>query len=693
MGCVLVLLLTHQIMAQTAGTIKYLRVGSLNSYFGSRGTEPEGGKGSTDNGDDQEWWPAEYGDCLANLWGRGMSIGTKNFQDPVLGSNFAYKVVCVGPRDNPAQAGMFFPSTHRLIGKFAHPLVLVDNAPGSEMDYEDLLDEIRPDLNADRMIETVIHSSIGLTVTRRIKSFSNHLYSNIFFYEYVLTNTGIIDDEGGTYPQDLKDVILHFQSRYAPAGGEPVPGYDQGWGIWNTLWGESTVNQTLNAGTSNPCMQYCWYGGHSNRNVPDDWGCPDELETGVLGGVQYIGYVTLHVDKSASDNSNDKMQPMTTAILNADDDDVNLYYNQYDADNMRIKYQAFTQGHMEQTHADYIIQNGILANNYPNIGGGYETCSGFGPWDIAVGDSVKVVYAEAVDGINRSLARSVGRNWLLWYNGEATPTLTKPDGSDAGSDYNAYKREWVKTGEDSLLRTFNRAVEVYDNGMQIASPPVPPSQFYVNSGGDRIALSWSHESEADPHFTGYIIYRSEGNVQQPETVYKKIFPNDTISAPGTAPDGSGMNYFADQSALRGKNYYYYVQAKDDGSQAGVTLTSSLFWTLTSAPATLQRPAVIDSLEAIRIVPNPYDIRSRVFQYGVKDSFDRIAFLNLPPVCTIRIFTERGDLIWTKEHTNYTGDELWDSLTSSGQIVVSGIYLVHFETPEGGSIIRKMIIIR
>ena len=123
------------------------------------------------------------------------------------------------------------------------------------------------------------------------------------------------------------------------------------------------------------------------------------------------------------------------------------------------------------------------------------------------------------------------------------------------------------------------------------------------------------------------------------------------------------------------------------------LYSGKFWTLTSAPAYLRRPAVEDSLKAIRIVPNPYDIRSRVLQYGVDASFDRIAFLNLPPLCTIRIFTERGDLIWTKEHTNFSGDELWDSKTSSGQIVVSGLYLVHFKTPEGKSIIKKMIIIR
>ena len=46
------------------------------------------------------------------------------------------------------------------------------------------------------------------------------------------------------------------------------------------------------------------------------------------------------------------------------------------------------------------------------------------------------------------------------------------------------------------------------------------------------------------------------------------------------------------------------------------------------------------------------------------------------MCTIKIFTENGTLIRTIDHTNGAGDEKWDSKTSSGQLVVSGIYLVY-----------------
>ncbi|MCB0287355.1 MAG: fibronectin, partial [Calditrichaeota bacterium] len=87
---------------------------------------------------------------------------------------------------------------------------------------------------------------------------------------------------------------------------------------------------------------------------------------------------------------------------------------------------------------------------------------------------------------------------------------------------------------------------------------------------------------------------------------------------------------------------------------------------------------------------------------------RIAFLDVPAECIIKIFTERGDLIREIEHTDGSGDEFWDLVTSSRQIVVSGIYIAYIEVtndyynPEdpsqllyrkGDNITRKFVIIR
>jgi hypothetical protein len=76
------------------------------------------------------------------------------------------------------------------------------------------------------------------------------------------------------------------------------------------------------------------------------------------------------------------------------------------------------------------------------------------------------------------------------------------------------------------------------------------------------------------------------------------------------------------------------------------------------------------------------------------------FYGLPPQCIIKIFTERGDLIKTFHHTDNSGDEAWDSLTSSGQVIVSGVYIAYFEVTEdaknfkkGESTYKKLIVVR
>ena len=69
------------------------------------------------------------------------------------------------------------------------------------------------------------------------------------------------------------------------------------------------------------------------------------------------------------------------------------------------------------------------------------------------------------------------------------------------------------------------------------------------------------------------------------------------------------------------------------------------------------------------------------------------FYNIPGECTIRIYTERGDLIKTITHTDGSGDEEWKSITSSRQVVTSGLYIAQIETPSGESTIQKFMIIR
>jgi hypothetical protein len=220
----------------------------------------------------------------------------------------------------------------------------------------------------------------------------------------------------------------------------------------------------------------------------------------------------------------------------------------------------------------------------------------------------------------------------------------------------------------------------------------------VASGGDRISLTWTASpSEGQPGFGGYKVSRATGKT---DTVFQPI---------ASLPPGSKA--FDDVTAQRGFSYYYSVATFTDGSTNSTggpnpagPLVSSRFYTRTTQPAYLRRQAG-ESLSSIRIVPNPYNIAAPGMQYPGEP--DKIMFLNIPGHCTIRIYTENGDLIKEIQHENGSGDEAWNSITSSRQVVVSGVYIAHFTVTQdytdpvsgelkyakGETAYQKMIIIR
>ncbi|MFQ6676668.1 MAG: fibronectin, partial [Fidelibacterota bacterium] len=459
-----------------------------------------------------------------------------------------------------------------------------------------------------------------------------------------------------------------------------------------------------------PRVMFSWLGQHSQSDF-DDIGGPYPSGDGHLTASQYVGVLTLHADKSPSDHSDDLSQPFTTTYIQSDLK-ITSGNSQFNDTQMASEYAAMTEGHPALTHAEDVgcptpveCPKDATGNTYVRAGdpgnpGGYTHGQGFGPYTMEPGDSIHIVLAEGVAGISRQMAYVVGADWLRWYRGESV-TLTLPDGSTT-SNGDEYKNAWVYTGQDSLFQTFERASENYESGMTIEQPPPPPDLFEVNSGGDRITLTWSDNAEFDPvnPAVGYTIYRA---IHVPDTTYTPIYE---------CGEGTGnpiVHEFEDKTAIRGFDYYYYIVSFDDGNSnpeaPGVPLVSSKFYTMTSEPASLKRPAG-NRLADIRIVPNPFNIKARELQFGESDP-DRIMFYNIPPFCNIRIFTERGDLIKTIRHTDGSGDEAWNSVTSSRQVVVSGLYIAHFEVTQdyrdpltgelvyrkGDAAIRKFIIIR
>ncbi len=92
--------------------------------------------------------------------------------------------------------------------------------------------------------------------------------------------------------------------------------------------------------------------------------------------------------------------------------------------------------------------------------------------------------------------------------------------------------------------------------------------------------------------------------------------------------------------------------------------------------------VANELNRIRVVPNPYIVSSLYEpEFGElrKEPLRQIQFVNLPPECTIYIFTVDADLIKTINHNAINGTEVWDLRTEGGRELAAGVYIYVVKT--------------
>ncbi len=298
-----------------------------------------------------------------------------------------------------------------------------------------------------------------------------------------------------------------------------------------------------------------------------------------------------------------------------------------------------------------------------------------GPWDILPGDSIRIVVAEVVDGIDYSRA-------------VAYPQVAS----------NVVNAESKKAFNASVAR----AKLTFDNLYAHPNPPAAPKiTVDYNRGSRRIAniIRWTNDAENIPdaydgskNLAGYLVYRS---AYLPIGPWKLI---DTVKKNDARYYSGGRYSYMDSTVTIGAGYYYALTAFNAARAAwtGVqTLTNvppmetSIFANRTSTPFVATLPPT-QSTDNVLVVPNPFVIGSGRSQPGAGDN---LQFVNIPNPCTIRIYTVRGDLVKTINVGNDVGAIVpWDQVSEYGQFVKSGIYIFHLESPLGTKI-GKFAIVR
>jgi len=212
------------------------------------------------------------------------------------------------------------------------------------------------------------------------------------------------------------------------------------------------------------------------------------------------------------------------------------------------------------------------------------------------------------------------------------------------------------------------------------------------------------------------------------TAIKKAYPHaptppilivDSIRA--RFPDGADTLYLTEDGYIKYYEYEYTIDgilptvpywvnvtAFDYGSPKsglGALETTPTLLPLNTYALPTSAEAEEQGLEVFAY-PNPYrfdqDYRERGYEDRQRSRMpvDRtrlIHFANLPPVCTIRIYSIDGDLLRELDHSYDLSDPLsnhdtWDLITRNSQQAVSGLYYWTVEDDAGNTQIGKLVLI-
>ena len=592
-------------------------------------------------------------------------------------------------------------------------------------------DEVAPDKipgTADMMFESNIGTWMGVDINQRVLVWSQKNHDDYAIWDMTLTNTGNVDrdDEIELPDNTLLDFYFMKESQFFVNNGI------QEWMVWDGC----RPGEPLRIMYSYPTRRK----GHTWDRFGD--ARPDRQ--GVLRGPVYGGEAVLNVPTSVDNPTDDPSKPNVHYVRGPDDLAFSHSSETKGAADLRLVYDVMQQGYnvvrgtpyMEGTYPgtkhdmpmderggkylddyDWWFWHAVLGNS----SGPYPT--------FPVGKSLRFVWAAVGGSISPELAWIKGGEWV---NGTIEPppgmvlgvtdNLPPPyklypslyEADSYASEYSNWAKDcWVATGKDSLFTNGINALKNFQNNYNVPNGPPPPS-IEVNSRPDRVEINWGSESESASDFAGYRVYRSEGQPGQNQRIYydREYHPEYSwkmIFECGQGTANALTHTYDDATAERAKAYFYYVTAFDDGignitdvNGKKEVLESGESLNMAFKAAYLTRPPGA-KLSDVRVVPNPYNINAYELQYPGEP--DKIMFLDLPGYCTIKIYTESGDLVKTLYHTSGSGDESWGVLltehmaSDTGQIVVSGIYIAYIEennedgTPTGNTHVVKFVIVR
>jgi hypothetical protein len=292
---------------------------------------------------------------------------------------------------------------------------------------------------------------------------------------------------------------------------------------------------------------------------------------------------------------------------------------------------------------------------------------------------------------------------------------------------------------ESFIENATNAQKVYNggyiadaSGQQVftnwlgSSPPPPPKQALIPGDG-RVTVEWDDYSERTPDplmgifdFAGYRIWKAVGWRHESEVPASEAwqliahFDKSDLAAIDTGLQGIGKYRFIDDDVHNGLPYWYAVTSFDDGRAekiinraTGEVDSIPRFGSYSQSMSLVYpRPSPARVQGRVQVVPNPYpgmhpDARATgraigdLAEYERDPSGRRVRFVNLPRRSMVRVYSMAGDLVWSRYFEDPTvadGEPPgWNLVSRNNQEIVSGIYVLHVESPQGTEVTRFIVV--
>ena len=662
------------------------------------------------------FFPNDY-DILGNrvvgveaIAGGGIQLSMTHWQDiAITDSAFFHDVVVFGPtsRDYDGwQRGKVVDNLTNYI-RYTYPKETVDFEEISLTPFGTQDPSKFNDGTFDQVVEVTSEYIIGVQMHRRFLAWSQNYHNDYIIIELTFTNAtpDTIHDFYINMQLNGKNTVHSYGTNPSPQGNIFDPSF-----TWQHYYG-GRVGDSLRV--------FYEYGADDPDQSGDNMGGPAISQNGRLLNAKFLWYSILHASATPfSDSANDQDDFLQPKVTYLGKDNLIPFSSEANDEFGSKNFYALSGGFSEDfpmsgdtwPETFHGVNNDEMGSPdfdahvaMSRLGNDSRMWSSFGPYTFPPGEKVRVVYAVGYSGLSIETGKSVGYQWVK-------KTLPEPPGLPnpvtgyfpdnfafpaGASEMDKIKDRWVSTGIDSVMKSAYRAKWNYEHGYKVPQAPPPPEKVTVTAKGTGVDIRWSDiAAEQMDDFAGYRIMRRVSNL---DTVfYEPVYS----SGPEDIAD---EHVFTDTQVLLGGQYYYYIQAKaqidENDPNAYPDNRGKILYSARVLEPNFKNTKPVhptqNDLRKIRVVPNPYNINDPMLEaYGNTD-LRYMQFVNLPPTITIKIFTENGDLVRVLEHDSLvdSGNEDWDMLTSSQQVINSGVYIAVFEAPDGSISYQKFLVVR